>query len=194
MQETSTTEIPGKLLKDSSLSSLNSQVERGHKEGLNSITFFQKKKKDTLNERIMKTLRNTSLVFIRLLFSFWALFILMNISSSRLWLLVDSEQIPLIRATYLEQIIYKHFLTHKCLHWWNKQLRHFRCSVMSCESSKEILKQFRLSRIHLLITMHCSSLENYAFDSWTKFSSSEPGQVTELKLTVCLWWQVTPKL
>lgn len=50
MQETSTTEIPGKLLKDSSLSSLNSQVERGHKEGLNSITFFQKKKKKRYSE------------------------------------------------------------------------------------------------------------------------------------------------
>jgi len=29
-------------------------------------------------------------------------------------------------------------------------------------------------------------LENYVFDSWTKFGSSELRQVTELKLMVCL--------
>lgn len=153
---------------------------------------FKKRKRYsewTYHETITRALRNTSPVFVRLLFSFSALFILMNLSSSKVWLLVDSEQILLIRATYLKQIIYKLFLTHKCLHWWNKQLRCFWCSMMSCESSKEILEQWRLSWICvLLITTHCFSLENCASESWTKFSSTELGQVTELKIVLCWWW------
>lgn len=151
---------------------------------------LSRKEKDILNEHtITRALRNISPVFVRLLISFSAMFTLMNLSSSSLWLLVDSEQIPLIRATYLEQIIYKLFLAHKCLHWWNKLLRRFRCSVMSCESSKEILEQWRLSWICLLlITTHCSSLENCASENWTKFSSTELGQATELKIALCWWW------
>lgn len=72
-------------------------------------------------------------------FSFCELLILMNTYSSALWLLVDSEQIPVTRVTYLEQIIYKHFLKHRSLAWWNKKLRNFWHSVLSYESWKEKL-------------------------------------------------------